>query len=179
MFRIATAQDIEALVSLINAAYRGDSSRQGWTTEADLLDGLRTDREMLLEILAAPDSVIVLCATDQQLLGSVHIQREGLTANLGMLAVKPDMQGQGIGTRLLAAAESHAVSIWPIQRLAMRVIDCRIELLAFYQRRDYRPTGDSGAFPENPRLWQPKVEALRLLTLEKTIRFSGKISLHN
>ncbi len=178
-FRIATTKDAEGLASLINSAYRGNSSRQGWTTEADLLDGLRTDREMLLEMLAAPDSMIVLCETGQQLLGSVHIQRQGASANLGMLAVKPELQGQGIGTRLLEAAETHAASTWPIRRLAIRVIDCRAELLAFYQRRDYRPTGDSEAFPENPRLWQPKVEALRLLTLEKTIKLSGKIPLHN
>lgn len=178
-FRIATAEDVEALVSLINAAYRGESSRQGWTTEADLLDGLRTDRDMLLKILAAADSVIVLYETGQQLLGSVHLQREGSKASLGMLAVKPDLQGQGIGTSLLMAAETHAASIWPIHRMAIRVIDCRAELLAFYQRRNYRLTGDSEVFPENPRLWQPKVKALRLLTLEKTIKLSGKIPLHN
>ena len=41
-FRHATHADIDSLVALIESAYRGDVSKQGWTTEADMLGGRRT-----------------------------------------------------------------------------------------------------------------------------------------
>src|SRR4051794_13241714 len=44
MFREAGPADLGAIVALVESAYRGESSRAGWTTEADLLDGQRTDR---------------------------------------------------------------------------------------------------------------------------------------
>lgn len=169
IFSFALKPDAEQLVTLINSAYRGESSRQGWTFEADLLDGRRTDVQDILVLLANQDSRLIICKAEDVLLGSVHIQKNGVEVQIGMLAVSPILQGRGIGKRLLQEAEAEAERIWGCSRFEMSVISCRQELIAFYERCGYRRTGISKAFPDNPGVWQPKVEGLRLEILEKRL----------
>ncbi len=166
-FRQAAIADAEPLAALINSAYRGESSRQGWTTEADLLDGLRTDADDLRKLIAANNTLLLVCEVDRQLLGSVNLQKSEDAVRIGMLAVTPCLQGQGLGKRLLQFAESTAQRLWNAPRLEMAVIAQRRELLAFYQRQGYRQTNAVEPFPENPALWQPKIQGLQLLILEK------------
>ena len=167
---IAQATDAEALVALINSAYRGEASRQGWTTEADLLEGRRTDVEDILNLLQQADSYLLLCRGEEgQLLGSVLLQYVDTEVQIGMLAVRPAAQGVGIGKQLLAAAEAFAQQAWEVERLVMSVISVRQELIAFYQRRGYRRTGIDKPFPQNPALWTPRLESLRLEILEKRL----------
>lgn len=166
-FSKAEAQHVERLVALVNSAYRGEPSRRGWTTEADLLDGLRTDRMAISEVLADADSMILLCLSHAELCGSVHLKYGGGEVQVGMLAVSPVLQGQGIGKRLLCEAEQAALRRWSVERFVMSVIPRRRELIAFYERRGYRRTGVCKPFPENPLLWTPKVEGLSLELLEK------------
>ncbi|WP_445367523.1 GNAT family N-acetyltransferase [Methylomonas sp. BW4-1] len=168
-FTRAEPADAEQLAELINAAYRGESSRQGWTTEADLLDGRRTDAADILDLIAGAGSMILQCRRQGDLLGSVHLQKVDQQGHIGMLAVAPAMQGLGIGKRLLAAAEAEAVQTWGVNHLVMAVIPCRAELMAFYERRGYRRTGISKAFPINPEMWTPKVADLSLELLEKCL----------
>lgn len=168
-FRLAETADVEQIVALINSAYRGESSRQGWTTEADILAGRRTDVADIMRLLGKDDSMILLCWKATELLGSVHLQKADSHAHIGLLAVKPLQQGLGIGKRLLAEAESMAGLVWGVSKLVMAVIDCRPELIAYYQRRGYQRTGRSEPFPLNPALWSPKVAGLRLVMLEKSI----------
>src|SRR6476646_5066691 len=104
-FRFAGDDDIPAIVALVQRTYRGDASRAGWTTEADLLDGQRTDPAEVAELLADPRSRIVLAASDEGLLGSVLVKDEGDTFYIGMFAVRAGLQGQGLGRALLAEAE--------------------------------------------------------------------------
>ena len=111
--RRAILSDAEALAALINSAYRGESSRQGWTTEADLLDGSRTNPDNLKKLMAAEDSVMLLCEIRQQILASVHLHRVEETTRIGMLAVSPAIQGRGIGKHMLGAAEFQASTTWP------------------------------------------------------------------
>jgi ribosomal protein S18 acetylase RimI-like enzyme len=165
----AEAQHAEPLAVLINSAYRGESSKQGWTTEADLLDGRRTDAKEILSLIASDDSMIMLCKLGEELLGSVHLQKIGEYTQIGMLAVSPPRQGQGIGKQLLQVAEQTARQTWTVRRFVMSVIPCRHELIAFYERLGYRRTGVSKTFPVNSELWTPKVADLRLEVLEKVL----------
>src|SRR6187431_2862367 len=104
----ATEKDIPALDKLVNSAYRGEGSKKGWTTEADLLDGLRTDPISLLKILQDPDSVILKYNGNESIEGCVYLKKKGDALYLGMLTVSPELQAKGIGKQLLTAAETHA-----------------------------------------------------------------------
>jgi len=172
-FRLATPVDVPAVVALVNSAYRGDSSRRGWTTEADLLDGTRTDSGEVAGFIADPNSLLLLCEQQAQLLGSVHLQRCGDDAYLGMFTVRPGRQGQGIGKAFLAAAEAAARQQFGASRLCMEVITLRDELIAFYERRGYRRTGQYSPFPTDIRYGIPKVDTLRLERLEKPLHDQG------
>jgi len=168
-FSIAETADAAQLAELINSAYRGEASKQGWTTEADLLDGRRTDTEEIRRLIAHDDSMLMLCRMGAEVLGSVHLQMSSGQVQISMLAVSPPQQGLGIGKQLLQVAEKTAQQTWSVQRFVMAVIPCRHELIAFYERRGYRRTGISQAFPVNPSLWTPKVAGLRLEYLEKVL----------
>ena len=145
--RVATAADAPAVAALVNSAYRGESSKAGWTTEADLLDGQRVDAERLVEIIATPGNVILLFDADGLLLGCVHLERTGEDCYLGMLTVSPVRQGGGLGRQLLEAAERWATEHWSSRAMRMTVITQRSELIAWYERRGYRRTGERKPFP--------------------------------
>lgn len=165
----ANKLDAEQMTTLINSAYRGECSRKGWTTEANLLEGRRTDIEEILALCADDNSMFILCKTGSELQGSVHLQNTDEGVHIGMLAVSPTLQGRGIGKALLQAAEIAAQQTWSVNRFVMSVISCRQELIAFYERRGYRRTGINKVFPVNPSLWTPKVLDLQLVVLEKTL----------
>ena len=145
--RPATTADAPTLVALINSAYRGDSSRAGWTTEADLLDGQRIDVEGLAETIARPGSVVLLHERDHVPAACVHLERTGEDCYLGMLTIRPAMQGAGLGRQMLEAAERWAVEHWSSRTMFMTVIVQRSELIAWYERRGYRRTGERIPFP--------------------------------
>ncbi|UYZ64034.1 GNAT family N-acetyltransferase [Hymenobacter weizhouensis] len=167
-FSPATAADIPAVVALVNSAYRGESSRQGWTTEADLLDGSRTDADDLHSILAAPGATLLLARTAAgELLGSVYLKHQAPDLYLGMLTVVPTQQGRGLGKQLLAAAEAHARSLG-CTSILMTVISVRHELLAWYERHGFARTGETASFPADPRFGQPR-QPLELLVLRKEL----------
>lgn len=166
MFK-AKQQDAGQIAMLVNSAYRGEVSKQGWTTEADLLAGLRTDPEEILRLMSSDDSMFLLSKAGAELVGSVHLQKQAGQVYLGMLAVSPPLQGRDIGKQLLEAAEQAAQETWNVNKSVMTVISCRNELIAFYERRGYRRTGVSKSFPVNPELWTAKVADLRLEILEK------------
>ena len=169
-FRLATATpaDVPRLARLVNSAYRGDSSRQGWTTEAHLLDGQRIDEAGLRDMLAAPNAAMLLClGPDDVLLGSFYAEPVNDKLSLSMLAVAPAGQTQGVGKFLLQAAEDygrqHGCTL-----SKMTVISVRAELIAYYERRGYHRTGATEAFPTDPRYGIPK-QPLTLLVLEKAL----------
>jgi GNAT superfamily N-acetyltransferase len=152
---------------MVNESYRGEHSKLGWTTEAHLLDGLRTTPQEIIELIAKAGSFILLCYSHSELVGSVLIEKRAETAYFGMFVVRPRLQAQGIGKRLLKAAESEAKLDWQVSKAAMYVISVRYELLEFYVRRGYARTGLYKPFPVNPAMWQPKVDNLQLELLEK------------
>ena len=170
-FTLATATPADAprLTRFVNTAFRGEASRRGWTTEATLLEGgERIDEAGLLEMLTAPQATILLClGAAGELLGSFHVQAEAGRLHLAMLAVAPASQGQGVGRFLLRAAEDYGVR-HGCTVSKMLVLSARPELLAYYGRRGYRPTGATKPFPADPRLGTPK-QPLTLLVLEKPL----------
>lgn len=145
-FRPATLADIDALLDLVESAYRGDSSRKGWTTEADLLDGQRTDQDGLRATIDKDGSLIVLAERDGELLGCANLERQGNAAYFGMFAVRPGLQGQGIGDAILRECERLARD-WGLECVRMTVIWTRGELIAYYERRGYAATGERAPFP--------------------------------
>jgi ribosomal protein S18 acetylase RimI-like enzyme len=146
-FRAATHDDVGAIVALVESAYRGDVSRSGWTTEADFLDGQRTDAVGVAQLVSATQGRIVLADRGGDLLACVNLERRGEAAYLGMFSVRPDLQGAGIGRAMLAEAERIARDEWQSSEMQMTVITIRDELIAWYERRGYRRTGLHSAFP--------------------------------
>lgn len=169
-FRSATERDIPALIDLVTSAYRGDASRRGWTTEADLLDGQRIDADMLRADLAQPQSVVLLAEDGARLVACAHVGVDDGAGYFGMFSVDPTAQGGGIGKIVLAEAERIARETFGCARMRMTVIDCRDELIAFYERRGYVRTGITKPFPYgNPRYGEPKRDDLRFEILEKDL----------
>jgi ribosomal protein S18 acetylase RimI-like enzyme len=182
-FRTARLEDVEAVVQLVESAYRGDSSRAGWTTEADLLDGQRTDPEEVASLLRDDGSRLLLAQLSQQLVGCVLVQRSGAhgapvtqelaperVAHIGLFAVRPTLQSRGLGGALLEHAEHVARSELGVTRAEMTVIEQRLELLPWYERRGYRRTGATEPFPYgNPRFGLPRRPDLRFLVLAKDL----------
>jgi ribosomal protein S18 acetylase RimI-like enzyme len=164
----ATEQDVLTLNILVNSAYRGESSKKGWTTEADLLDGLRTNETSLRTMLQNPAITILKYEEDGQLLGCVSLENKGSDLYLGMLTVSPDAQTNGIGKQLLAAAEARAKA-QHCRAITMTVITVRHELIAWYERRGYQPTGDKQPFPDDPRFGLPK-QPLEFIVMEKVLQ---------
>jgi GNAT superfamily N-acetyltransferase len=167
-FREAALPDVELINQLVNSAYRGESSKAGWTTEADLLGGQRTDSEKLREMISDPSSGIELAFDGEELLGCVYVRREVDALYFGMLTVKPNIQNQGLGKILLLQVEKLARD-WGLSIIRMDVIQKRKELIAFYERRGYKWTGKTAPFPErDPRFGLPKTK-LEFLIYEKIL----------
>jgi len=170
-FRIAGASDIPALHALIENAYRGESAKAGWTHEADLLGGQRTDRQALGEIVADDAQVILLAEEADALHGCVLVADKGEGRSyLGMLTVRPDLQSAGVGATLLAEAEDLARNVLEARTMEMTVIKRRRELIAWYERCGYSDTGREAPFPmDDPRFGLPKVDDLVFVVLAKTL----------
>ena len=163
----ATINDIPDLHVLVNGAYRGDHSRKGWTTEADLLGGIRTDFDNLLTMLTHPSAVILKYESTGSLLGCVYLEQKKSELYLGMLSVAPEAQAQGIGKKLLTAAEQRATALG-CTAITIVVIPLRTELVAWYQRRGYAATGEIRPFPNDPRFGLP-TQPLSLMVMTKPI----------
>lgn len=170
MFRHATAFDIPMLVELVTSAYRGDASRAGWTTEADLLDGLRIDAERIAADIERPLSVILLGESNGDVVACAHVAVEDDAGYFGMFSVRPNLQGHGIGKLMLTEAERIARDELQQSAMRMTVIDVRDELIEYYARRGYQRTGIHKAFPYgDERFGIPKRPDLRFEVLEKPL----------
>jgi ribosomal protein S18 acetylase RimI-like enzyme len=164
--RSATPSDCSAIVALVESAYRGEASRAGWTTEADLLDGQRTDPEEVSSLMANPEARLIVAERGGQLVGNVLVRREGDSAYIGMLAVAPQLQADGLGRRLLTHAEEVAITTFGLHHAHMTVIVQREALIAWYVRRGYVVTPHREPFPYgNPRFGLPQRPDLEFVVL--------------
>jgi ribosomal protein S18 acetylase RimI-like enzyme len=164
----ATITDTEELTALVNSAYRGESSKQGWTTESDLLDGQRVDDIFMLSYLQDENVTILKHVNHHdQITGCVYLEPKGNKLYLGMLTVSPVEQGKGIGKQLLARADEYAKDK-NLEAITITVITTRHELIAWYERHGYQQTGELRPFHVDPRFGVPKAP-IELLVMEKPV----------
>lgn len=164
----ATIEDVPELNKLVNSAYRGDSSRKGWTTEADLLDGIRIDELTLQSFFKEKFTTILKCINDSnKVVGCVYLKNEGELLYLGMLTVSPELQAKGIGKKLLEASEKYAKRAG-CKSIVMTVISQRKELINWYNRHGYFETGERQPFPAGERFGKPKFP-LEFYVMQKTL----------
>jgi ribosomal protein S18 acetylase RimI-like enzyme len=168
MITKTTLQDIPALTILINSAYRGETSKKGWTTEANILEGKRTNEEELTETILNTRNTILKYTENNQIIGSVLLVEKEHQLYLGMLTVSPELQNSGIGKKMLAEAENHAKSLG-LSNIIMTVISVREELIAWYKRHGYVDTGEREAFPESDIYIPISDEPLEFVFLEKRL----------
>ncbi len=162
---MAAAQEI---TNLLNTAYRGQASTQGWTTEAHLISGnARTNAHIVLELLTQPLSNILLYVQDGNILGCVHVALKVDYVYLGMLSVSPQLQAQGIGKALLQAAEEWAAT-HIATHIYMTVISLRTELIAWYIRHGYYNTGITTPFIQDD-VSGVHLQPLQFVTLKKNL----------
>ncbi|HDR9482001.1 TPA: GNAT family N-acetyltransferase [Burkholderia aenigmatica] len=168
-YRAANEQDVDALVRLVNAAYRPTTGAAGWTHEASLIDGPRMTSSQLAATLRAPDSVLLVAEIDGSIAGCIEVRRDGNAACLGTLAVAPSMQDRGLGKALLNEAEQFAVRHWKIGTAVMVVLSVRHELIDFYLRRGYTRTGERMGYPFDAGVGVPRDDSLTIETLTRNI----------
>lgn len=168
MISVATLQDVPELNILINSAYRGESSKKGWTTEEHLLGGIRTDESNLSELLQKENVTILKYTELGKIIGSVYLEKQVDKLYLGMLTVSPELQGGGIGKKLMQAAENLAKEN-NLPKISMTVISVRKELIEYYERRGFKNTGETKPFPMNdPKFGLPK-QQLAFIIMEKEL----------
>ncbi|MFG4001925.1 GNAT family N-acetyltransferase [Flavobacterium aquidurense] len=168
MITKATLQDIPSLNLLINSAYRGETSKKGWTTEAHLLEGKRTTEEELKAIILDPKNTFLKFTENDKIIGSVLLVEKEHQLYVGMLTVSPELQNSGIGKQLLAEAENHAATLG-LSTLSMTVVSVRAELIAWYKRHGYEDTGEREPFPSSNIHINISDQPLEFIYLEKRI----------
>jgi ribosomal protein S18 acetylase RimI-like enzyme len=162
--RLARDEDLPRLHAVIERAYRGEEARSGWTHEADLLEGTRTDTPSLRAIIANPGERLLMIARADAPVGCVQVSDRGNgVAYLGLLCVDPTLQAGGIGKRLVEAAEQLARTAFAASNIEMTVIETRVELIAYYERRGYMRTEERRDFP------LPVVPPLHMAVLVKSL----------
>ena len=168
MITKATLEDVSTLNKLINSAYRGESSKKGWTTEANILEGSRTTENELTEIIQDKKNTILKYSENTQIIGCVLLIEKEEQLYLGMLTVSPELQNSGIGKKLMRQAEIHASALG-LSKIIMTVITVREELISWYKRNGYVDTGARETFPTSDVFSQISNEALEFMVLEKRI----------
>ena len=165
---IATLIDVPLLASLVNGAYRGETAKTGWTTESDLLDGTRIDEETLAAYITDPKCAVLKYTDDDGLpQACMLLTTHADNLYLGMLTVNPLLQNKGIGKVLLGEAEKYAKQV-EREVISITVIDCRHELIAWYERHGYNNTGETEPFPADPEFGLPKIP-IHFIVMEKKV----------
>jgi ribosomal protein S18 acetylase RimI-like enzyme len=171
-----TPRDAAALAGMINSSYRAEGKAAGWTHEADLLAGARVGADALKRVLATEEATMLLMRrkTDAKLVGCVSVEpMADAHCYLSLLAIDPDHQDCGYGRLLLAEAETFAHARGA-RTARMTVIRQRETLIAWYERRGYRRTGEVLSFPyDDPNVGTPLRDDLQLMVLQKPLSKPG------
>jgi len=166
IIQVATSADVPALNRLVNSAYRGESSRKGWATEADLIDGTRIDEAAMLDLINDKNTTVLKYTEEGIILGCVELRKEDDNLYLGMLSVQPDLQGKGIGKKLMFAGEDFART-QGCKKVTMTVVSVREKLIAWYLRHGYQLTGERKPFKFPDERWGIPKQPLEFVVMEK------------
>lgn len=165
---VASENDAEEIASLVNSGYRGDYSRQGWTSEVDLLGGTRIDAHELRLVMQRDSTMVLKGVESGKIIACVELAIHFNKLYLGMLTVDPTLQAKGIGKQMLAEADKIAKEKG-CKSVYMTVISERAELIAWYERHGFVPTGEERPFNNtNPVFGLPK-KPLKFVVLEKSL----------
>ena len=168
--RLARPADADALTELIRSAYRGKTSQTGWTSEADLVEGERISPDQVRDMIGRGGSLMLAGENEAGIVACCQLENRGSgLAYFGTFAVSPDDQGAGLGRQLMAAAEHQAITAFAASRLEMTVLAQQDKLIAYYERRGFRRTGETRPFPDHPRYARPLRDDLYFVVLVKDL----------
>jgi GNAT superfamily N-acetyltransferase len=169
-FRFATGEDAESILAIVEAAYRATGEGAGWTTESHLLAGRRTGIEEVRALISSETGGLLTFRDGDVVVASCHLDRRAGHAYFGMFAVTPGRQAQGLGKGMLAEAERIARDEWRMTEMRLTVLSVRGDLIAWYERRGFAPTGQTSPFPYgDERFGVPRVDDLRFVELAKLL----------
>ncbi len=168
-FQIAELRDAEEITSLVNSVYRGENSKKGWTTEAYFLEGIRITTEKVCEIINRKSDVIILTMGGESIIGCVHLEIAGKYSYLGMLSVDVNFQAKGIGKLLITECERYTKEVFGLNEIRMKVIGRRSELIAYYERRGYKISGEREEFGSRGETFGETKEKLYFESLTKLL----------
>jgi histone acetyltransferase (RNA polymerase elongator complex component) len=145
-FPLGVPEQAGEITTLVNSVYRGEHAKKGWTTEADILEGIRISEQRVGEMINSENNAIILAVHKTKTIGCVHLEKKGIECWLGMLSVDVDYQTYGLGKILIEKSEAFARYIFKCDVMKMRVIGVRSELIAYYLRRGYSLSGEKEDF---------------------------------
>lgn len=166
-FRTTNNAEAGSIAALVNGAYRPQSGVTGWTHESDLVADSRTSAAQILETLSRHHSVVLVGLNNEAIVACAHVEEDGNSCHIGMLAVNPILQGAGAGKLMLAEAEKYASTVFGSEKFIMVVVSERTELVSFYLRRGYQKTGLVLDYPISAGVGIPKNPEMKVEMLEK------------
>jgi ribosomal protein S18 acetylase RimI-like enzyme len=164
----ATPADVPALNKLVNSAYRGESSKKGWATEADLIGGTRIDEAAMLDLIKDKNTTVLKYTEDDVILGCVELRKEGDNLYLGMLTVQPDLQAKGIGKKLMFSGEDFGRE-HGCKKVTITVVSVRDKLIAWYERHGYGLTGERKPFKMPDERYGIPKQPIEFVIMEKNL----------
>ena len=168
--RAARPADAGELTALIRSAYRGEDSRAGWTSEADLVEGERISADQVRAMISDGGSLMLVAEQEGAIVACCQLRNQGAgLAYFGTFAVSPQAQGAGLGRQPMTEAEHQAIATFGATRLEMTVLAPQDKLIAYYERRGFHRTGETRPFPADPIYARPRVDGLYFVVLEKQL----------
>src|SRR5438309_11983443 len=134
----ADLTDVEALVRLINSAFR---------VEEPFIEGDRVDAAGVRSYMAKGKFLVAEDSTG--LAACVYVQLDNDRGYLGLLGVDPSRQGTGLGRKMMDAAEGYFREAG-CKTVNLRVISARTPLPSFYRHLGYYETGTAPFAPDVP-----------------------------
>jgi predicted N-acetyltransferase YhbS len=131
--RVARSADADRIAALVNRAFLAES----WFKSTD-----RTNASQVRELLSK--GVFLLLEEDARLLACVYLEPRGDRVYLGMLSVEQDVQGRGLGRRMMREAEDFSRRAGHVA-IDLRIVHLREELPPYYRKLGYVESGTEPA----------------------------------